>query len=113
VFIGEGGAGGRAPRLLVGERGDRGDLFIATLRSRRSTRTNTSLHPQADVTTVRLHCQAFVRSHSMRVRPFLGARAQSNGGTFAPVLADARQAVAFRGPQPRERITPSNFSACG
>ena len=41
------------------------------------------------------------------VRPFLGARAPVEGGTFAPVLADERQAVAFRGPQPRERITPS------
>jgi len=38
----------------------------------------------------------------------VSARApQSNRGTFAPVLADARQAVAFRGPQPRERITSS------
>jgi len=43
----------------------------------------------------------------MRVRPFSARVPQSNGGTFAPVLADARQAVAFRGPQPRERITPS------
>src|SRR2546430_10866847 len=53
VLIGEGGPGGRAPRLPVGERGDRGDRFIAILRSHRSTRTNTSLHRQAHVTTVR------------------------------------------------------------
>src|SRR6266478_6290868 len=31
LLIGEGDAGGRAPRLPVGERGDRGDFFIATL----------------------------------------------------------------------------------
>ena len=39
--------------------------------------------------------------------PFSVRAPQSNRGTFAPVLAEARQAVAFRGPQPRERITPS------
>ena len=43
----------------------------------------------------------------MRARPFSARAARSNEGTFAPVLADARRTVAIRGPQPRERITPS------
>src|SRR2546426_260997 len=99
VLIGEGRAGGRARLLPVGERGDRGDLFIAMLRSRLLAQ-NASLHRQANVTTVRRECQGFVRPSEMRVCPFSARVPRSNGGTFAPVLAEARQAVAFRGPQP-------------
>src|SRR5881396_2767230 len=68
VLIGEGRAGGRARLLPVGERGDRDDLFIAMLRSRLLAQ-NASLHRQANVTTVRRKCQAFVRPSEMRVCP--------------------------------------------
>ena len=68
VLIGEGRAGGRARLLPVGERGDRGDLFIAMLRSRLLAQ-NASLHRQANVTTVRRECQALVRPSEMRVCP--------------------------------------------
>src|SRR5438477_5491 len=39
-LIGEGGVDGRVPPLREGERGPRGDLFIAALRARRSARSN-------------------------------------------------------------------------
>jgi len=65
------------------------------------------LHRQADVTTVRWECQAFVRSHWMRVCPYSARAPGRMAELFTPVLADARQAVTFCGPRPRDRILPS------
>src|SRR5207247_10513345 len=75
LLIGEGGVEGRAPPLREGERGPRGDLFIAALRARgpRSLKRN-----YCTGTRMRQRCNGEVKPAFARVGcaglPFPGAR---------------------------------------